>query len=82
MGCTDLVKHKIKVTDDEPLKDKFQRIPPTMVDEIHSHVKEMLEAGAICPSQSPWCNAIMLVCKKDGVLHKLPSYHVRTKKDS
>ena len=29
----------------------------------------MLEAGAICPSQSPWCNAVVLVWKKDSTLH-------------
>ena len=28
----------------------------------------MLEAGAIRPSQSPWCNAVVLVSKKDGSL--------------
>ena len=39
-----------------------------MVDEVWAHVKDMLEAGAICPSQSPWCNTVMLVCKKDGGL--------------
>ena len=26
----------------------------------------MLEAGAICPSQSPWCNTVILVQKKDS----------------
>ena len=30
-----------------------------MVDEVHAHMKEILEVGAICPSQSPWCNAIV-----------------------
>ena len=40
-----------------------------MVDEVHAHLKEMLEAGAICLSQSPWCNAVVLVCKKDGGLN-------------
>ena len=50
LGCTDLVNHKIKVTDYEPFKDRFQRIPPTMVDEVHSHMEEMMEVGAICPS--------------------------------
>ena len=37
-----------------------------MVEEVRAHMKEMLEAGAIHPSQVPWCNAVMLVRKKDG----------------
>ena len=36
-----------------------------MVDEVYACIKEMLEVGSICPSQSPWCNAVVLVCKKD-----------------
>ena len=28
----------------------------------------MLDAGVICLSQSPWCNAVVLVRKKDGTL--------------
>ena len=28
----------------------------------------MLDGGAIHPSQSPWCNTVVLVCKKDGPL--------------
>ena len=53
LGCTDLAKHEIRVTDDEPLKERFQRILPPKVEEVHTHVKEMLEVGAICPSQNP-----------------------------
>ena len=40
MDCTDLEKHEIKVTDDEPFEERFQRIPPPIVDEVHSHLKE------------------------------------------
>ena len=29
----------------------------------------MLDAGAIHPSQSLWCNTVVLICKKDGTLH-------------
>ena len=29
----------------------------------------MLESSAIKPSQSAWCNAVVLVWKKDGSLH-------------
>ena len=39
-----------------------------MVDEVRNHLREMLESGAIRPSQSVWCNAIVLVRKKDGGL--------------
>ena len=45
----------------------------------------MLEVGAVCPSQSPWCNAVMLVRKKDGGLHFWIDFcklNVRTKKGS
>ena len=36
-----------------------------MVDEVHTHMKEMLEVGDIHPSQSPWCNVVVYLQKKD-----------------
>ena len=36
-----------------------------MVEKVCAHMKEMLEVGAIHSSQSPWCNTVVLVCKKD-----------------
>ena len=33
------------------------------------YLQEMLDSGAICPSQSVWCNAVVLVQNKDGGLH-------------
>ena len=65
--------------------ERFWRIPPPMVDEVHAHVKEMLEMGTICPSQSLWCNVVVLVCRKDGGLWFAINFHklnARTKKDS
>ena len=56
-----------------------------MVDEVHTNVQQMLEVGTICPSQSPWCNAVVLVHKKDGGLHFCIYFcklNARTKKDS
>ena len=45
----------------------------------------MLESGAIRPSQSVWCNAVVLVWKKDGSLHFCIDFcclNAHTKKDS
>ena len=35
-----------------------------MVEEVRNHLREMLESSAIRPSQSAWCNAVVLVRKK------------------
>ena len=85
LGCTNLVKHEIWVVDDEPFRERFQRIPPPMVEEMRAHVMEILEVDAIHPSQNPWCNTVMLVRRKDGGLHFCIDFcqvNVRTKKDS
>ena len=62
-------EHMIKVTDDTPFKEQFRWIPPCLVKEVQSHLREMLESGTIRPSQSAWCSAVVLVRKKDGGLH-------------
>ena len=68
LGCTHSMEHMIKVTDDTPFKEQFRQIPPLLVKGVWNHLWEMLESGAIWPSQSAWCNAVVLVRKKDGSL--------------
>ena len=70
MGHTNATKHKIvlKDWDTPPFKERFCRIPPPQLDEVREHLKLMLDAGVIWPSNSPWCNAVVLVRKKDGSL--------------
>ena len=56
-----------------------------MVEEVRNHLKEMFESGTIRPSQSAWCNAMVMVWKKDGGLHFCIDFcHLNacTKKDS
>ena len=56
-----------------------------MVEEVRNHLREMLEASAIRPSQSTWCNAMVLVRKKDGSLCFCIDFHclnAHMKKDS
>ena len=68
MGRTNLVKHHIKLTDPVPFKEAYRRIPPQMYDEDKAYIQEMLDLGAIRPSNSPWASATVLVRKKDGRL--------------
>ena len=84
IGCTDTAEHVIELLDTEPFKERFWRIAPPLVEEVREHIQEMLDGGAICPSQSPWCNAVVLVWKKDGGLRFCIDFHrlnSQTKKD-
>ena len=85
IGCTDATEHVIELMKDEPFKERFRRIAPPLVDEVHQHIQEMLDGSAIRPSQSLWCNAVVLVRKKDGSLRFCIDFHrlnARTKKDA
>ena len=85
MGRTNLVKHHIRLTDPLPFKEAYRRIPPQMYDEVRAHIQEMLDLGAIRPSNSPWASAIVLVRKKDGRLRfciDLRRLNNRTVKDA
>ena len=85
MGRTNLVKHHIKLTDPVPFKEAYRRIPPQMYDEVKTHLQEMLDLGAIRPSNSLWASAIVLVRKKDGRLRfciDLRKLNNRTVKDA
>ena len=85
LGKTDLIQHHIKLTDYMPIKDRYYRIPPHQYDEVRKHLKEMLEIGAIGKSNSPWASPVVLVCKKDDLLHfciDLRHLNARTMKDA
>ena len=69
LGCTSAIEHEIHIENDEPFKEWFWHIPPYLLEEVCAFLRDMLEAEVICPSQSPWCNAVILVRKKDGTLH-------------
>ena len=87
IGCTDDAEHVIELLEgeDEPFKERFRQIAPHEVEEVREHIQEMLDGGATRPSQSPWCNAVVLVRKKDGTLRFCIDFrhlNAKTRKDS
>ena len=69
LGCTSAIKHEIRIDNSEPFKEWFRLIPPPLLEEVCTSLWDMLDAGAIHLSQSPWCSMVVLVRKKDGTLH-------------
>ena len=85
LGCTSAIEHEICIENGEPFKKQFRCISLPLLEEVCTSLRDMLEAGAIRPSQSPWCNAVVLVQKKDGTLRFCMDFrhlNMCTKKDS
>ena len=68
LGCTSAIKQEIRIENSKPFKERLRHIPPPLL-EVRASLRDMLEMGVIHPSQSLWCNAVVLVWKKDGTLH-------------
>ena len=84
LGCTSAMEHEICIEDDKPFKERFQCIPLPLLEEVYASLRDMLEAGVICRSQSPWCDMVVLVWKKDGTLcfcMDFRHFNIRMKKD-
>ena len=64
LGYTETVKHKIFTTDNIPVNQPFQRIPPSQYQEAKEHIQKLLKRGIIRESHSPYSSPIMLV--RDG----------------
>ena len=37
LGCTSAIEHEIRLTDEEPFKERFRHIPPPLLEEVHVH---------------------------------------------
>ena len=62
------MEHEIKLKDETPFKEPYRRIPPSLIQEVREHLKEMLEIVAIRNSKSPYSSNVVIVRKKDGTI--------------
>ncbi len=65
-GHTDKVKHRIKLSNETPFKHRPRPIHPQDVDAVRKHLQDLLAAGIIRESESPFASPIVVVRKKDN----------------
>ena len=65
-GETDVIQHKMILTDDTPIRCKPYLLPYAMREELRNEEDSMLEMGVVRPSTSPYALPIVMVKKKDG----------------
>ena len=79
------MEHEIKLEDETPFKEPNRRVPPSLIQEVREHLKEMHEIGAIRNSKSPFSSNVVIVRKKDGTIRFCIDYrklNQRTVKDA
>ena len=65
-GVTNLVKHKIELTETEPVREKQYPLPFSTKEVIEKEVESMLKEGIIERSNSSYCAPVVLIKKPDG----------------
>ena len=65
-GETDVIQHRVKLTNDTPILCKPYPLPYAVREELRNEVDSMLEMGVVRPSTSPYTSPIIMVKKKDG----------------
>jgi predicted aspartyl protease len=76
LGRTGIVKHTIDTGDAHPVRQRPRRLPIHKRHEANDHIDEMLKAGIIEPSSSPWASPIVLARKKDGTTRFCVDYRL------
>ena len=38
LGCTDIIRHRIRTVDDAPVTTPYRRIPPSQLEEVKNHL--------------------------------------------
>ena len=65
-GKTDVIEHRIVLTDGNPVRCKPHPVPHALKDTILEEVKEMERLGVIEKSDSPYASPLLIVKKNDN----------------
>jgi len=73
-GHTTEIKHKIRLSDPSPFKQKPRPIHPSDYEAVRRHLKELQDANIIRESESPFASPIVVVKKKNGDIRLCVNY--------
>ncbi|XP_024120340.2 uncharacterized protein LOC112141437 [Oryzias melastigma] len=65
-GQTDKVNHHVNLSDQTPFKLRSRPIHPQDIEAVLKHIQELLNAGVIRESESPFASPIVVVQKRNG----------------
>ena len=74
LSFTNAAIHDIILSDHTPITQKKRKIPVAKKAEVKKLLDEMLKAGIISRSNSPWVSSPRLVAKEDGTIRMTMDY--------
>lgn len=74
VGLATGVEHSIRLADDRPFRERSRRLAPADIDDVRRHIQELLAAGIIKESRSPYASPIVIARKKSGKVRMCIDY--------
>ncbi len=74
VGLAKGVEHHIKLSDPRPFRERSRRIAPADIEDVRRHIKDLLAAGIITESRSPYASPIVIARKKTGAVRMCIDY--------
>lgn len=68
------VEHHIQLSDPRPFRECSRRLAPADIDDVCKHLQELLKAGIIKESRSPYISPIVIAGKKNGCIRMCIDY--------
>lgn len=66
VGLATGVEHHIRLTDQRPFRERSRRLAPADIEDVRSHLQDLMKAGIIKESRSPYASPIVVARKKNG----------------
>ncbi|XP_025763376.1 uncharacterized protein LOC112847002 [Oreochromis niloticus] len=66
VGLAKDVEHNIRLSNSTPFRERSRRLAPADIDDVRQHLQQLLAAGIIKESRSPFASPIVVVRKKNG----------------
>lgn len=76
VGLAKEVEHTIRLADTRPFRQRSRRLAPADIEDVRKHLQELLCAGIIKESRSPYASPIVIVRKKNGTIRMCIDYRL------
>uniref|UniRef100_A0A8C2FI69 Gypsy retrotransposon integrase-like protein 1 n=1 Tax=Cyprinus carpio TaxID=7962 RepID=A0A8C2FI69_CYPCA len=74
VGLAKGVEHPIRLSDSRPFRERSRRLAPADIEDVRRHIQELLTAGIIKESRSPYASPIVIARKKNGSIRMCIDY--------